>query len=195
MRILTICPSKDRPEQLSNMAKSWVDTVTEPNHAFATSSEGTVTECINTIWKDNLDADFFHVTNDDVIYHSKGWDTQFVNFLKDHPGIAYGNDLFQGINMPTFPFISAALPKAVGWLQMPTLNRYCGDLVWADIGKTLHNLYYFDDIKIEHMHKLAGKGNTDVDMEVYAKDVEAYVKWSKLQRHVDTGKIMGVLNG
>lgn len=216
MKILTICPSKGRPELFKQMYESWGNTINEDNtmvigldisdekvshypknvNKIMCKANSTVTKVINSIWKDNQGYDFYHIINDDVIFHTPQYDSKFLKISEIYgEGVFYGNDLFQGQSLPTFPFISASLIKAVGYLQMPTLNRYCGDTVWADIGRICNCLYYLGAIIIEHNHKLAGKGDTDVDMEVYRQDVIEYVKWSKAQRMFDVEKVKEVLNG
>lgn len=216
MKILTICPSFGRPELFKQMYESWGNTINENNtmivgldigdakvaqypknvNKVMCKADSTVTQVINSIWKENPDYDFYHIINDDVVFHTSQFDTKFLNIHKEYgDGVFYGNDLFQKKNLPTFPFVSACLPKALGYLQMPTLNRYCGDTVYGDIGRICNCLYYLPGVIIEHLHKLAGKGDTDVDMKIYGEDVAEYVRWSKIRRYLDVMKVKEVLNG
>lgn len=211
MKILTICPTYNRPELCKQMIDSWHKTINENNtlilgvdvedpsiflypnnvNKSIVKHGATVTEVINSIWSEHQGYDYYHIINDDVIFHTKNYDTKFYNILDEYgPGIAYGNDLFQGENLPTFPFISAEMAKAVGYLQLPSLNRYCGDTVWNDIGRLCNNIYYLGEVIIEHRHKLAGKGNTDVDMPVYREDLNTYLQWRLHLNEFERDRIM-----
>lgn len=181
MRILTICPSI-RPVLFKTMAESFKNTVREKNHLHMIS-EGTVTEAINSIMPIVDDYDFVHITNDDVIYSTYGWDSILCKDGK----ISYGNDKYQGEFMPTFPVIPVNIIKALGWAQLPYLNRYCGDLVWKHIGEKLNILSYNPDVIIEH------KWDEQVTPSLYAKDLMEYKKWCFTQSIIDIAKVKNVL--
>lgn len=210
MKILTICPTYNRQKLLKEMINSWSNTITSNNtlilgvdigdpsiaeypkdvNKIICKHKSTVTEIINSIWVQYPDYDFYHITNDDVIYHTLGWDTKLTNILNEKGGgIAYGDDMFQGINLPTFPFISANIVKAVRYLQQSSLIRYCGDTVWHDIGYKCGCLFYLGEVKIEHMHKLAGKGEIDVDMDIFQKDWHSYIKWATTEAKYDVMRV------
>lgn len=212
MKILTICPSYNRPELCKQMLKSWHETILGDNtmilgldigdpsllgypkeaNRVMCKNGSTVTEVINSIWAKYPDYDFYHIINDDVIFHTIGYDVKLANIINGE-GISYGNDLFQGQSLPTFPFISAGMAKAMGYLQLPSLNRYCGDTIWGDIGRLCGNLHYLGEVKIEHLHKLAGKGTDDVDMRVYHEDLKTYLQWRLHLNSIERDRIMGVL--
>ena len=193
--LLTICPTFNRPDMLKDMLASFKDTSTG-DIVFGVSindpqfhetlkivrdyeyrifdKDKTITQILNELCQEYPDYEYYHITNDDVIYQTKEWDERIISLNK--AVVFYGNDLFQGINLPTMPIIHRDLIKTVGWLQMPTLNRYCGDLVWRFLTQKIC-LYYFPDIIIEHKHFLAGKGNTPVNMDTYKKDMQSFAKW------------------
>lgn len=182
MRILTICPSVNNRDKIT---KSFFNTIREDNHLFF-CSDGTVTEAINGFFYDVKDYDFVHITNDDVIYETPGWDT----ILTSKYGINYANDTLQGENLCTFPVISSEIIQAVGWIQLPTLNRYYGDTVWHTIGKDLNILNYFKDVIIRHKHS-----KDLLDFSKYTNDTLLYYKWLQFDSLIDTHKIKAVLNG
>lgn len=211
-KILTIMPSRGRPKECKNAIKSFLETCKTSNLAVLLDEDDpllseyfnishkifwwikkrdTITNRINRFVMQNLnDYKFFHLTNDDVIYHTKDWDVSFMNRLEENGhGIIYGDDLFQRENLPTFPFISQEIVKAVGWFQMPLLNRYYGDMVWKYIGQNAGCLYYCHYITIEHMHQLAGKGEYPVDMEIYEKDGQAFAQWLATSATRDINKV------
>lgn len=216
MRVLSICPTKGRSELCAQMVQSFNKTAKENNilvlgmnfgdphltyyndikeHKVVCKANATVTEVVNDIYKMYPNYDFYHILNDDVIYHTNGWDTKFIQVIKEcGPGIAYGNDLFQGKNLPTFPFISKELVKSIGWLQLPRLNRYFGDMVWRHIGQMTNTLYYLGGVEIEHMHNLADKSDIVPDMEVYDADQLAWASWLP-SSHIDINRIKEALSG
>lgn len=215
MKILTICPSYGRPDELKKMMDSFYDTcmpindlmvvlhpddpqlpeymkICAPTHYLL--NPGTVTECINKTFKDFPDYTYYHLTNDDVIYHTASWDYKLSFFIEEYgTGIAYGNDLFHKHELPTFPFISAKLAKAVGYLQEPSLNRYFGDLVWKELGNSANCLYYLKDVIIEHLHILAGKSDNPIDDRIYTIDHISYIKWEMINKYLDAHRIKEAL--
>lgn len=216
MKVLTICPTKNNPKECKRMVDSFADTIELDNtlllginidetmiseyreirgHKVLCRTDATVTQIINDLYKEHPGFDYIHVTNDDVIYHTRGWDRMFVEVLKNKGGgIAYGDDMFQGKNLPTFPFISRETIESVGYVQLPRLNRYFGDMVWKHLGELAGCLYYLGGIKIEHMHNLAGKSTRYTDMEVYTADQIAWASWLP-ESHFDSVKIREALNG
>lgn len=211
--ILTVMPSRGRVEECKRAVDSFFSTSTKSDliilvdeddpqlleyHSIGylqIASRGTITQRINQAFQDKPDYQYYHISNDDVLYHTPQWDLKILQLFDDYgDGIAYGNDLFQGENLCTFPFISGPIAKSIGWLQMPLLNRYCGDLVWKLLGKNLNCLYYYQDIVIEHLHYLIGKGNHPVDMEIYQQDKIAFAQWLQ-KADLDIWKVRKMVQG
>lgn len=128
-----------------------------------------ITQVINDAYRKYPDFDYYHISNDDVEYKTRDWDIILANAIIE-PGISYGNDIFQGENMPTFPMISGDIVRALGWLQMPTLNRYCGDVVWSFIGMQCKCLKYVPEVVIEHKWEGA-------DAEINKQDMRKFAEW------------------
>jgi len=211
--ILTIMCSRERPNECFNAVESFLNTSSESDltilldgddsnlmaylekkehlHFYMIQKKDTITNRINQSALSNIDKyEFFHITNDDVFYHTKYWDKKFMETLNDYGyGIVYGNDLFQKENLPTFPFISSEIIKELGWLQMPLLNKYYGDMAWKILGIEANCLYHCQEIIIEHLHHLAGKGKYPVDMDIYKKDSESFARWIGTRMERDIGKI------
>lgn len=205
--ILTLCPTKSRPKECLQMLRSFRETSTEKNHIWLLFNDDenfeiyeecfkyidyhiglnnpTVTQLLNTAYNMTKDYNYVHIANDDVLYLTPGWDTKFKEALKA-PGIAYGDDLFQGENLCTFPFISKEIVDAVGWVQMPLLEKYSGDVVWKFIGNQLNILKYIPEIIISHQWK----GCSDQDLN--KKDMNSFAEWLKIS-HRDIKKINEIL--
>lgn len=167
MKILTLCPSI-HPHKYRDMMTSFYKTSTEDNDLVVEKS-GTVTEAFNKYFEHVELYDFVHLTNDDVVYQTQGWDSLFLAAARENgPGVYYGDDRLQGKNLPTFPFISSAIIKQVGFLQLPSLYRYCGDVVWRFIATSCNCLHYCPQIIIEHRWEGADEAINKADMMAFA---------------------------
>lgn len=146
MRILVICPSI-YPEKLQVMMDSFIITRSKNTDIIVNDDcDKTITEIFNYEFNKNPEYDFYFMANDDLTFNTPLWDLKLANKGK----ISYGNDLIQGQNLPTFPMIDGDIVRALGWLQMPTIRRYCGDTVWGFIGKSLNILDYHGDVIMKH---------------------------------------------
>jgi hypothetical protein len=100
--------------------------------------------------------------DDDHRPRTKGWDARLLEALHElGTGIAYGNDLYQGANLPTAPAITADIVQALGYMAPPSLVHLCLDLVWMDWGRGMGRITYLGDVVIEHMHPAIGKAAMD----------------------------------
>lgn len=166
MKILTICPSK-YPEKLSKMMDSFLITRSKHTKIIINYEDKHITEIFNNAFNAHPNYDFYFMANDDIIFNTPLWDLALANIGK----ISYGRDNIQNSNMCTFPMIDGRIVRALGWLQLPTLDRYCGDVVWKFIGDQCNVLNYCE--KIEITHKWEGCSHP----EVHKKDMEEFSKW------------------
>lgn len=134
------------------------------------------------------DPDIFGFVADDNRFRTEGWDVHIDQALSK-PGIAYGNDLYQGAGLPTSWFVSAEIVKALGWFALPTSDHMYLDNAWKTLGERLERLVYLPDVVIEHMHPVVGKGVWDETYslsntnERLTKDREAFENW--VQKGID----------
>src|SRR4051812_42046044 len=99
---------------------------------------------------------------DDHRPRSIGWDGALLTALRDSgPGVAYGNDLFQGVNLPTAVAISAEVIDTLGFYVPPGMVHLYLDDWWRHLGEALGALTYLPDVIIEHLHPSAGKAELD----------------------------------
>lgn len=120
---------------------------------------------------------------DDHRFRTPGWDRMVQDALVT-PGIAYGDDLFQGEKLVSGGcFISTSIVRALGWYALPTCRHLFIDNAWGDLGRGLGALRWLPEMVIEHVHPAAGKGEWD-DMyraynsgEMFAHDRAAYETW------------------
>jgi len=103
---------------------------------------------------------FIMLLNDDMIFRTKNWDeTILKEFVLFPDGIAliYGNDLYYGKKVPTFPVLSRIACKIMGHVCPAEYRRHCIESHLFDIFSRLaglgHNrLVYLPKAVFEHMH-------------------------------------------
>ena len=76
-------------------------------------------------------------------------------------GIAYGNDLLQGGNLPTAVLMTRGIVEALRGMVQPKAKHLYLDNMWKKLGTDINALYYAENVVIEHMHPLAGKSKMD----------------------------------
>ena len=105
--------------------------------------------------------DYICFMGDDHMPRTGGWDTALAEAIGDQPGIAYGNDLLQGQNLPTAVVMSTSIIQAIGFMSPPALKHLFLDNFWLAVGTSLGNANYLPDVILEHMHYLNGKAELD----------------------------------
>lgn len=115
------------------------------------------------------EGDIAILINDDMVIRTDNWD-ELVRKLDDRfPDkiyLGYGNDLFKGRNLCSFPILSR---RCCDILADPFPVVYLGafiDYHLLDIFKRLQKIghdriCYLEDLVFEHMHYRSGKGNLD----------------------------------
>lgn len=182
MKILTICPSI-YPNKYRQMIESFFKTKSDNNSIVVGSDkEKTVTQVFNETFQDHPDYDFYFMANDDIIFETKNWDMLLAKSGK----ISYGKDNIQNENLCTFPMIDGNIVRKLGWLQMPLLNKYGGDLVWKFIGSEIHCLNYDPSVMIRHNWEGA-------DEEINKKDMGVFAEWLRTS-YRDINKIKEIFN-
>jgi hypothetical protein len=221
MKLLTICPTKSRVGMFKQMYVSWKETKSERTDIivsldeddkqikeytvfllkegipFFISLDKTLTEHINNCYHAMPYYDYYHLTNDDVVYHTDGWDKMLVEPISKRPGISFPNDGIQNSNLCTFPVISGEIADAVGWLQQPRLKKLCGDVVWKTIGERADCLFHVPQVNIEHRHWINGKRVQDEQdyQATYQHDLMKQMDWFANDAITDIRKVRKVCNG
>lgn len=170
--------------------------VMSPTHA---GGMGNALNAASRILVDHYDILGF--IGDDHRFRTKQWDLDFSVHSEDHgPFMGYGNDLFQGQNLPTQIFISSEIVKKLDYFSPPDLRHLYIDNAWSDLGESAGCLYYFPRIIIEHLHPLAGKQEWDEgylrvnSVESYNADRARYMAWREDGRfRADVEKIKSAL--
>lgn len=122
----------------------------------------------------NASGDIAILINDDMVIRTQGWDDivrELDTRFPDKVYLGYGNDLFKGSKLCTFPILSR---KTCEILEKPFPVEYRGafiDYHLLDIFKRLSHIghdriCYLDNLVFEHLHYRTGKGQFD---ETYQK--------------------------
>jgi len=181
-KCLIICPTYGRPDQYRDMVMSFYDK-SICSDMLTLTKEGSITTLVNNVNFSNYE--YVGITNDDVIYHTHGWDRIIVETIERKGiGFAFGNDGTRNNQLPALCVMSSCIPKTLGWIQYPHLNHLYGDMVWQYLGKRLNRLYYVPDVYIEHRHFLFGKGKKEDyertnSKELYKADNAIFNEWLK----------------
>lgn len=121
---------------------------------------------------------------DDHAPRSIGWDALFCAELRRMgTGMVYGNDLFQGGNLPTQIAMTSDIIRTLGCMTPGTMRHLYIDNAWLDLGRGVGRMTYLADAWIEHLHPAAGKAQYDESYaetnsdERYRLDQAAYDEW------------------
>jgi hypothetical protein len=107
------------------------------------------------------DYDYICFMGDDHLPITAGWDTKLCEAIGKEAGIAYGNDLLQGENLPTAVVMSSRIIRCLGFMSPPALKHLFLDNFWLAMGKALGNANYCPDVILEHLHYINGKAAHD----------------------------------
>lgn len=97
---------------------------------------------------------------DDHRVRTRGWDMALAD-AAGQLGIAYGNDLLRGEELPTSVVMAADVIATTGHMVPPTLQHLYIDDYWKALGIGMDRLAYLPDVVIEHLHPAAGKAQMD----------------------------------
>jgi hypothetical protein len=207
--LAVIVPSRGRPRQLRELVDAIHDTavtdlevyvgvdVDDPTRAeytaaavFTAGQRLSLSQWTNALAEQVLDGPnpprYLASMGDDHRPRTKGWDRRLIgaiDSLGDAPGIAYGDDRYQGAALPTAWVVSADLVRAVGWMMLPACAHLYVDNAVLALGQATGRILYCPDVVIEHMHPAAGKAELDDSYrqsnarERYAADRAAFEAW------------------
>jgi hypothetical protein len=120
---------------------------------------------------------------DDHRPRTKGWDTAYLEALAAKPGMVFGNDRIQGMELPTQIAMSASLVRALGHMAPPVLKHMYVDNYWLQLGVEADCITYLPDVTVEHLHPYAGTAEVDEGYlrvnarEVFDRDEKAFAAY------------------
>jgi hypothetical protein len=180
MKILTIVPTRSRPEQSVEFYNQFAETTGVSDLCFGLDDDdveypridGVIYEVNPRMWmngtlnhianKYQSEYDYIAFMGDDHRPRTQNWDIKLAESIAGiKNGIAYGNDLWQGENLPTAVLLDTRIINTLGYMTPPKQKHLYLDDFWRDLGRDLGTLRYNPDVILEHMHFTAGKSESD----------------------------------
>ena len=202
--LIVLIPTRGRPDNAVALEKAFVETNTKAARFYIvdfndeTRSEyswklpvesvimihnetGGMAYPLNYIARQFIgEFDNFAFMGDDHRPRTPNWDEKFVEELYTGSDIVYGNDLFQGSNLPTAVAMSGEIVEALRGMVPDTQRHLYLDNFWLKLGQDLGKIKYLPDVIIEHCHAFNGKAPMDENYarvnapEVYSADKVAF---------------------
>ena len=219
MKMCVVVPSRGRPENAERLAQAFKDTGAEADlyividnddpkwNEYAKSENykklpadnktGGCAKSLNTGAVLLLDItkyplyDYFVFMGDDHLPRTQGWDKAFIQALKHNAGIAYGDDLLQGENLPTAYATTREVVDELRGMTFPGCIHLYFDNFVKQLGIDLKCLKYLPDVIIEHIHPAAGKAELDEGYERvnqplwYEQDLLTLQQYIRSQKYAD----------
>jgi hypothetical protein len=105
--------------------------------------------------------DIFIVMGDDCLPQTIDWDTSLQKALSGKTGVAYGNDLIQGENLPTAWAMTRDIVEKMPGIAPQGIKHLYVDNFVKQLGQDLGCLIYLPEIILEHLHPTVGKAEWD----------------------------------
>lgn len=187
-KIVWITPSRNRPEKLENLIKSWRNTTTglsdllvcydldDNNYEHLIKKYDDIIWCVNEGETRSFlrilnelalaysnDYEYIGFMEDDCTFETKNYEEKFIEKFEElgHYGIVYANDLLNTPKLITLPVLNSNLVKDFGFFCPLELNCLFADNYWRDLANTIKTEYYFENIIIKHLHYTVEKTECD----------------------------------
>lgn len=133
---------------------------------------------------------------DDHLPQTIGWAARYLTVLRElGTGMVYGDDGYQGRKLSTEWAVTSDVVRALGrMVPAPVEHMYC-DNAMMDLFGAAGALRHLPEVRIEHMHPVAGKAKTDAQYDrvnhrdQFAKDRRAYEGWKRAGMESDVATI------
>jgi hypothetical protein len=179
-----VLPTRSRPDSCRRFIDAWNNTgATTPVYVRLDSCDPYLDELTSLSWpitfnivvgpREGLSAAmqemfiknptelWYGLLADDLVPRTAQWDVSLVN-RAGNKNISNPNDLtttYKGL--PTHPCVGGELVRTLGWFGFPATRHYYVDTIWKYFGNELKNLYFLDNVIVEHMHPLKNKAQND----------------------------------
>lgn len=99
---------------------------------------------------------------DDHLPKTHKWDERYRQELrKMDAGIVYGNDLVQGVNIPTQMGFTSNIVNALGYAVPEGFIHLFIDNYFLELGKAIGGVSYLEDVIVQHLHPCVGNAEQD----------------------------------
>lgn len=139
---------------------------------------------------------------DDHLPRTINWAKRYLTVLRElGTGMVYGDDGYQGVKLSTEWAVTADAVRRLGrMVPAPVEHMYC-DNSMMDLYGGAGALRHLPEIRIEHMHPIAGKADTDDQYkrvnhrDQFRKDRTAYEEWRAVRSMNDVAAIRSMRAG
>lgn len=216
-KILMIIPSRDRPESIKELFKTFEAYSTNRSRLLVALDDDndfkynripgihyTVDKrlgCMGTLNKVALkfvdEYRYLGFMGDDHRFRTDGWDEILIQKLEEKGinGIVYANDLYPYNDLPTSVVMNSHVVKELGYMVPPVLKHMYADNFWLELGTALGSIAYVPEVIIEHMHYSVGKSEKDESYQettpLMQQDAEEYAGYKKFLFQYDVDKLRG----
>lgn len=198
-----IVPSRGRPGNIARLYKALEDTDAQVDLYVGIDSDDPSVEDYMKLARENLyiivskerkrfgstldaiakeicnDYNYLAWMGDDHLPITKGWDQEYRNALYDMgTGIVYGNDLVQGINIPTQMGFTPDIVKALGYAVPAGFIHLFIDNYFLELGKAIGGIKYLEDVIVQHLHPCVGNAEQDLTY----REANSPENWTNDQR-------------
>lgn len=139
---------------------------------------------------------------DDHLPQTMGWAQRYLTVLRElGSGMVYSDDGYQGRKLSTEWAVTADAVRALGrMVPAPVEHMYC-DNSMMDLFGGAGALRFLPEVRIEHMHPVTGKAETDAQYQrvnhrdQFARDRRSYEGWRRLGMMTDIAAIRALRPG
>jgi predicted O-methyltransferase YrrM len=139
---------------------------------------------------------------DDHLPQTINWAKRYLTVLRElGTGMVYGDDGYQGRKLSTEWAVTSDVVRALGrMVPAPVEHMYC-DNSMMDLFGAAGALKHLPEIRIEHMHPVAGKAERDEQYDrvnhrdQFSKDRRSYERWRNLGRAADVALVRDLRKG
>lgn len=216
--LLVMCSSKNRPQKLKEMLKSFYFTKSDgteiiiyvsqndkeldnylpilANEKHIIGESKTMVQVLNYFSCDLFpNIKYYAEINDDHIYRTPNWDKKFIASAESKGGWGWFSGYTQ--NLPTAVFVTGNIIRALGYFFPPQFIHTHVDDLLLDY-KEINLLFSLPTIIIEHMHASFGKSEVDENFkwvnshQQMRHGAEALHYWRTHQKETDFKKILNI---
>jgi hypothetical protein len=139
---------------------------------------------------------------DDHLPQTIGWAKRYLEVLHElQTGMVYSDDGYQGGNLSTEWAITSDVVHELGrMVPAPVEHMYCDNSI-MELFRAAGALRYLPEVRIEHMHPIVGKAETDEQYkrvnhrDQFRKDRAAYDSWRNGQMSADVATVKALRDG
>lgn len=139
---------------------------------------------------------------DDHLPQTIGWARRYLTVLRElGTGMVYGDDGYQGKKLSTEWAITSDVVRALGRMVPADVEHMYCDNAMMDLFGGAGALKHLPEIRIEHMHPIVGKAETDEQYQrvnhrdQFRKDRNAYESWKNGQMSADVAAVRDLRKG